>query len=152
MQVARVPSLIRELDPTFQVAPSGKEPTCQFSRCPRCGFHPSVEKIPGGRHGDPLQYFCLENPMGRGTLLAAVHGAVKSQTRLKWPSVHGGENKSSMSNSCRRQYVSLFFHILAMVCVCGVSHHGDITDICKRNERTKVILLIGNSNSSCKEF
>ena len=30
----------------------------------------------------PLQYSCLENPMGRGAWWAAVHGVAKSQTRL----------------------------------------------------------------------
>ena len=30
----------------------------------------------------PLQYSCLENPMGGGAWEAAVHGVVKSQTRL----------------------------------------------------------------------
>ena len=30
----------------------------------------------------PLQYSCLENPMGGGAWLAAVHGVAKSRTRL----------------------------------------------------------------------
>ena len=30
----------------------------------------------------PLQYSCLENPMGRGDWWAAVHGVSKSRTRL----------------------------------------------------------------------
>ena len=30
------------------------------------GLDPWVEKIPGGGHGNPLQYSCLENPMDRG--------------------------------------------------------------------------------------
>ena len=38
------------------------------------------------RHGEgdgtPLQYSCLENPMGGGAWKAAVHGVAKSQTRL----------------------------------------------------------------------
>ena len=36
----------------------------------------------GEGNGTPLQYSCLENPMGRGAWWAAVHGVVKSQTRL----------------------------------------------------------------------
>ena len=32
--------------------------------------------------GTPLQYSCLENPMDRGALWAAVHGVEKSQTQL----------------------------------------------------------------------
>ena len=31
---------------------------------------------------DPLQYSCLENPMGGGAWWATVHGVTKSQTRL----------------------------------------------------------------------
>ena len=33
-------------------------------------------------NGTPLQYYCLENPMDRGTWWAAAHGVAKSQTRL----------------------------------------------------------------------
>ena len=33
-------------------------------------------------NGTPLQYSCLENPMDGGAWWAAVHGIVKSQTRL----------------------------------------------------------------------
>ena len=36
----------------------------------------------GERNGTPLQYSCLENPMDGGTWWAAVHGVVKSRTRL----------------------------------------------------------------------
>ena len=32
--------------------------------------------------GTPLQYSCLENPMGSGDWWAAVHGVAKSRTRL----------------------------------------------------------------------
>ena len=38
--------------------------------------------IPGEGNGKPLQYSCLENPMGEGTWWAAVHGVKKSRTRL----------------------------------------------------------------------
>ena len=36
----------------------------------------------GEGNGNPLQYFCLENPMGGGAWWAAIHGAAKSRTRL----------------------------------------------------------------------
>ena len=45
---------------------------------------PGSGKSPGGGHGDPLQYSCLENPMDRGAWWATVHGVSKSQTWLKW--------------------------------------------------------------------
>ena len=38
---------------------------------------------PGGLHGNPLQYSCLENPMDRGAWWATVHRVAKSQTWLK---------------------------------------------------------------------
>ena len=31
----------------------------------RRGFNPCVRKIPGGGHGNPLRYPCLENPMDK---------------------------------------------------------------------------------------
>ena len=46
-------------------------------------FIPGSERSPGGGHGNPLQYFCLENPMDRGVWRATVHGVAKSWTQLK---------------------------------------------------------------------
>ena len=37
----------------------------------------------GEGNGTPLQCSCLGNPMDRGAWWAAVHGVVKSRTRLK---------------------------------------------------------------------
>ena len=37
---------------------------------------------PGGGHGNPLQYSCLENPMDGGAWQATVPGVTKSQLRL----------------------------------------------------------------------
>ena len=36
------------------------------------------EDSPGEENGNPLQYSCLENPMGREAWRAAVHGVTKS--------------------------------------------------------------------------
>ena len=46
----------------------------QFLSCPK--------SMSGEGNGAPLQYSCLENPMDGGAWWAAVHGVVKSQTRL----------------------------------------------------------------------
>ena len=48
------------------------------------GLIPRLERSPGGGHGIPLQYCCLENPMDRGAWLITVHGVTKSCTRLRW--------------------------------------------------------------------
>ena len=52
------------------------------------GSIPRLGRSPGGGHGNPLQYSCLENPMDRGTCWATVHKVAKSQTQLKWLSLH----------------------------------------------------------------
>ena len=46
------------------------------------GSIPGWGRSPGGGHGYPLQYSCLENPTDRGTWQATVHGAPKSWTQL----------------------------------------------------------------------
>ena len=43
---------------------------------------PGPGRPPGGGHGNPLQYSCLENSMDRGTWPATVHGVTKNQTQL----------------------------------------------------------------------
>ena len=41
-----------------------------------------VHRCDGEGNGTPLQSSCLENPMDGGAWWAAVHGVVKSRTRL----------------------------------------------------------------------
>ena len=43
---------------------------------------PGSGRSPGEGNGNPLQYFCLESPMGRGAWWATVHGIAKSEARL----------------------------------------------------------------------
>ena len=43
---------------------------------------PGSGRSPGGGHGNPLQYSCLENPMHRGAWRATVYRVAKSWTRL----------------------------------------------------------------------
>ena len=37
-------------------------------------------RFPGGRHGNPLQYSCLENPTDRGASWAIVRGVTELDT------------------------------------------------------------------------
>ena len=46
------------------------------------GLIPGLGRFPGGGHGNPLQYSCLENPMDRGTWRATVYGVAKIRIRL----------------------------------------------------------------------
>ena len=47
------------------------------------GSIPGSRKSPGGGHGNPLQYSCLENPTNRGAWRPTVHGVAKTQTQRK---------------------------------------------------------------------
>ena len=52
-------------------------PAMQETQVPSLG---PKDPSPGGENSNPPQYSCLENPMGRGALRAAVHGVAKSLT------------------------------------------------------------------------
>ena len=56
---------------------SGKESACQAGDV---GLIGGSGRSPGEKHGNPLQYSCLENSMDRGAWWAKVHGVSKSQT------------------------------------------------------------------------
>ena len=53
------------------------------------GSIPGLGRSPVGGHGNQLQWAtCPENPMIREAWQARVHGVAKSQTQLKWLSMH----------------------------------------------------------------
>ena len=62
----------------FPGGSDGKESTCNVGH---------LGSIPGGGHGNILQYSCLEKPMDRGACLAIVHRVIKSWTQLKQLSI-----------------------------------------------------------------
>ena len=47
------------------------------------GLIPGFGRSPGGGHGNPFQYSCLENPMDKGAWQAKVHRDAKIWTQLK---------------------------------------------------------------------
>ena len=61
---------------------AGKEFACNAGDS---GSIPGSGITPGGGNGDPFQYSCLKNSMGRGTWQATVHRVAKSWTRLNTP-------------------------------------------------------------------
>ena len=46
------------------------------------GSIPGLGRFPGEGHGNPLQYSCLQNSMGRGAWQATIYAVAKSQTQL----------------------------------------------------------------------
>ena len=64
----------------FLGSSNGKESACNVGHL---GSIPRFGRSPGEGHGNPLQYSCLENSTHRGAWWAAVHGILKSWTRLR---------------------------------------------------------------------
>jgi len=58
----------------FLGSSNGKESACNAGDL---GSIPGLGRSPGEGNGNPLQYFCLENPMDRGAWLAIVHGVAE---------------------------------------------------------------------------
>ena len=56
---------------------NGKESACNARDL---GSIPGLEGSPGGEHGNPVWYSCLENPMDGRAWWATVHGVTKSWT------------------------------------------------------------------------
>ena len=63
-----------------QVAVVVKNPPASAGDLGDVDLIPGSGRSPGGGHGNPLQCYCLENPMDRGTWRAMVHRVAKNQT------------------------------------------------------------------------
>ena len=60
-----------------------KNPPANARDIRKAGLIPGSGRSPGEQHGNPLQYFCLENHMDRGAWWATVQRVLKSRTQLK---------------------------------------------------------------------
>ena len=71
-----------------------KNPPAKSREVRNTGSIPGSGRSPGGGHGNPLQYSCLENSRGRGAWQATVHRVTKSWTGPKQLStLHSTEGK-----------------------------------------------------------
>ena len=66
----------------------GKEFACNTGVTGDMGLIPELGRSPGGGHGNPVQYSCLENPIYRRAWWATVHRVPKSWTQQKQLSTH----------------------------------------------------------------
>ena len=83
---------------------SGEESAYNAGVTGATGSIPGPGRAPGGGHGNPLQYSCLENPMDRGAWQATVHGVTKNWIRLRR---HGTRTHSIVC--CSLVYPCLLF-------------------------------------------
>ena len=86
---------------------SSKESDFNMGDTGEAGLIPELGRSPGGEHGNPLQYSCLENTMDRGAWWTIVHRVAKSWTRLKQLGISGEkrpkchhQSVSSVAQSC----------------------------------------------------
>ena len=59
-------------------------------------------RSPGGGHGNPLQYSCLENSMDRGAWWLTAHRVAMSQTQLKQLSAHTYRETAKVKSRVRK--------------------------------------------------
>ena len=57
-----------------------KNPSADAGDIRDVGLIPEWGRSPGGGHGNPLQYSCLENPMDRGVWQATAYEVAQSKT------------------------------------------------------------------------
>ena len=65
----------------------GKESACSVGDV---GLIPGLGRSPGGGHGNPLQYSCLENPTDRGSW-RAIQSMWSQRVRHNWATKHSTE-------------------------------------------------------------
>ena len=87
----------------FPSGSAGQESACNAGDL---GLIPGLGRSGEGR-GNPLQYSCLENPMGRGAWRAAVHGVTELATTEQLSTAH--------DVSCR--FSQVFFIRLRNICI-----------------------------------
>ena len=66
------------LIPYFPDGSGGKESACNAGDTGAAGSISWSGRCPGGGHGNPLQYSCLENPIDRGAWQATIQRVTKS--------------------------------------------------------------------------
>ena len=88
----------------------GKESTCNAGDVRVSGSIPGLGSSSVRGHGNPLQYFYLENPMDRGAWRATVYRATKGRTWLQdlAPTHIFSKKNMFIKNSSSRKAQSLF--------------------------------------------
>ena len=77
-RVTSNPQHFKSINLSSQVALVVKNPPANAGDIKDAGLIPGSGRSPVGRHGNPLYYSCLENPMDRGAWKFTFHRSQKS--------------------------------------------------------------------------
>ena len=66
----------------YVIFPGGSDGKASVYNSGDPGSIPGLGRSPGEGNGNPLQDYCLENPMDRGAWWATAQGVAKSRARL----------------------------------------------------------------------
>ena len=92
----------------FQCGSASKESACNVGDL---GSIPELGRSPAEGNGNPLQYYCLENPMDRGACYATIHGVTKSWTSLNvftYNDTYGTYTQWSITQPLKRIHLNQF--------------------------------------------
>ena len=120
----------------FPCGSDGKESACNAGDL---DLIPESGRYSGGGHGNPLQYFCLENSMDRGAWWTISHRISLSWTRLKWLSLQACA--SFFEHFFASWYKILQVHIIQFslgVCHLSEDNHEFLWEIVLGNQDQRV--------------
>ena len=121
MPLSSIPSL------TEYFYAEGRFPQSHCRRCTRRGFSPWVGKIPWRRKWQPTLVFLPGESMDRGAWRARVHGVSKSQTGLKWLSMHTAFCRHSIYSTIYLFIFEWLARLSASVLSCSVVSQAFVT-------------------------
>ena len=86
--------------------PDGKESTCSAEVL---GLIPVLGRSPGGGHGNPLHYSCLENPQGQRSLVGCSPWG--HRVGQNWAAKHGTDRTTMRYHSTPITMTRIFFFL-----------------------------------------
>ena len=117
------------------------------------GSIPGSRRSPGGGHGNPLQYSCLENPMDGGAWLATLHGVAKTQDDWACMHAHPWDKLHWIQIAIKKSLLNFELKSFCIIHQSRVSskqrfnpHLPFKMNICKN--RTDVIVFAGSTSES----
>ena len=119
-------------DRASQMALVVKNPPANAGDIRRSGLIPGLRRSFGEGNGNRLQDSCLEDPMDKEAWQATVHGVPKSQTQLKWFSMHArtGNMRAGSSMMVGKLYEQPIYSLLLNKCMSCLVQANFSRDVC----------------------